>query len=98
MHVGRKCNKNICPELSVDGWKVCQLIELETGNVKLEEEYTGMVEVQAEEYLGAILSSHGKNLKNVTARKNRGIGIVNQIMEKLSDLCFGKHYFKVEMI
>ena len=51
-----------------------------------------MVEVGAEKYLGDILSSDGKNEINVTARKNRGTGIVTQIMEKFKTL------FKVAII
>ena len=92
---------NICRDLHLDGWKVTKVKEVGTGNVKQEENYIGlqgMVEVGAEKYLGDILSSDGKNEKNVTARKNRGTGIVSQIMEKLSDICFGKHFFKVAII
>ena len=101
MHVGKTCNQDICPDLHVDGWNVTTVKEVETGNLKQEENYIGlqgMVEVGAEKYLGDILSSDGKNEKNVTARKNRGTGIVTQIMEKLSDICFGKHFFKVAII
>ena len=75
--------------------------ELETGKCKQEEEYTGMhgmEEVQAEKYLGDILSNDGKNVKNVTARRNRGTGIVTHIMEKFNDICFVKHFFKVAVI
>ena len=57
-----------------------------------------MQEVQSEKYLGDILSSDGKNVQNITARKNRGIGIVTQLMTKLEEICFGKHYFKVAII
>ena len=101
MHVGRNCVKEICPDLFVDGWKLETVSEVETGKCSQEEEYTGMhgmAEVSSEKYLGDILASDGRNLKNITARKNRGIGIVTQIMEKLNDVCFGKHYFKVAVI
>ena len=93
MHVGRNCVKEICPDLSVDGWKLETVSEVETGKCSQEEEYTGMhgmAEVSSEKYLGDILASDGRNLKNITARKNRGIGIVTQIMEKLNCVCFGK--------
>ena len=75
--------------------------EVDTGNCSVEEEHAGMQEmeeVKSEKYLGDILASDGRNLKNITARKNRGIGIVNKIMEKLNDVCFGRHYFKVAVI
>ena len=32
------------------------------------------------------------------ARKNKGTGIINQIMTKLEEVCFGKHYFQVAVI
>ena len=101
MHVGRTCNSDICPDLYVEGWKMKTVTEVETGISTQEEEYSGtheMEEVPAEKYLGDILSNDGKNLKNVTARKNRGTGIVTQIMEKLNDICFGKYFFKVAVI
>jgi hypothetical protein len=46
--------------------------------------------VEEEKYLGDIISNNGKNTKNIEARKNRGTGIVNQIMSILEDICFGK--------
>ena len=101
MHVGKTCNSDICPDLYVEGWKMKTVTEVETGISTQEEEYSGMhemEEVPAEKYLGDILSNDGKNLKNVTARKNRGTGIVTQIMEKLNDICFGKYFFKVAVI
>ena len=101
MHVGRTCNKEVCPDLYVDGWEIAKVKEVETGVIKVKEVNTGeheMAAVESEKYLGDILSNDGKNLKNVTARKNKGTGIVTQILGKLSDICFGKHYFKVAII
>ena len=57
-----------------------------------------MKEVETEKYLGDVISSDGKNLKNMMARKGRGTGITNQIMTKLEDVCFGKHFFQVAVI
>ena len=62
---------------------------VETGKESLEEEYSWiheMEDVKSKKYLGDILSCDGKNLKNITERKNRGIGIVTQIMTKLEDI------------
>ena len=101
MHVGKTCIDEICPDLYVDGWRLKTVSEVDTGNCSVEEEHAGMQEmeeVKSEKYLGDILASDGRNLKNITARKNRGIGIVNKIMEKLNDVCFGRHYFKVAVI
>ena len=57
-----------------------------------------MKQVEEEKYQGDILSCDGKNHKNMKASKNRGIGIVSQIMTKLEDVCFGKYFFEVAII
>ena len=78
MHVEKSCIAEICPELSVDGWNVTSVSEVETGECTLVDEYSGLhkiAEVNQEKYLGDILSNDGKNSKNIAARKNRGIGI-----------------------
>ena len=101
MHVGKTCVKEICPDLHVDGWKVVEVTEVTTGEKILDDEYTGahkMEEVDNEKYLGDILSSDGKNCKNIAARKNRGFGVITQIMSILTDICFGRHYFEVAII
>ena len=101
MHVGKKWNPDICPDLHVDGWKMETVTELETGLVEQNEEYAGihkMKEVVDEKYLGDIVSSDGKNQKNIQARKSKGIGVVTQIMTKLDDICFGKYFFQVALI
>ena len=81
MHVGRSCNKDICNDLFVDGWRVENVTEVETGKIEEKDEYDGlhaMEEVNSEKYLGDILSNDGKNTKNINARKNRGIGLVTE--------------------
>ena len=89
------------PELVIDGWKVKQANEIETKECNLIEEYDGlhiMEEVEQEKYLGDIISSDGKNSKNVTSRRKRGVGIVTQIMAMLEELCLGKYNFEVALI
>ena len=101
MHFGKNWNPDICPDLHVDGWKMETVTELETGLVEQNEEYAGihkMKEVVDEKYLGDIVSSDGKNQKNIQARKSKGIGVVTQIMTKLDDICFGKYFFQVALI
>ena len=51
--------------------------------------------VNDERYLGDIICKNNKNDKNVSTRVAKGIGIIKQIESILSDICFGKHYFKV---
>ena len=101
MHVGRKLYPEVCPELVIDDWKVKNASEIETEEYKLEDEYAGLHTIEAvsqEKYLGDIISIDGKNSKNITARKNRGIGIVTQIISILDEICFGKFNFEVAMI
>ena len=84
----------------MDGWKLQEVSEVETGKTILIDEHDGeheMKEVNHEKYLGDILSSDGKNAKNFAAIKSRGHGIVNQIMSMLEGICFGKFYFEVAM-
>ena len=74
MHIGKACNKDICTDLDVDGWRMRNVTEVKTGTIYQEEEYAGMhpmTEVQSEKYLGDILSHDGKNEKNITCRTNR---------------------------
>ena len=101
MHVGRVSNSDICPELKIEGWEVKQVNQINSEEMKMEDDYSGMCDmepVEEEKYLGDIISNNGKNTKNIEARKNRGTGIVNQIMSILEDICFGKHHFVVAMV
>ena len=101
MHIGRKCNQEICPNLYVNGWKLETVSEVATGLCKQLDEESGLheiKEVEDEKYLGDIVTSDGKNHKNMLARRNRGIGVVTQIMTKLEDICVGKYFFQVAVI
>ena len=78
-----------------------KLMNMAQKHSSLEDEYAGlyaMEDVEEEKYLGDIITHDGKNVKNIAARTNRGIGTVNQIMSILDDICFGKYYFKVAMV
>ena len=48
--------------------------------------------------MGDIVCHNGRNRKNIEARKGRGSGIKNQIMDMLHDVCFGPFQFEVAMI
>ena len=103
MHVGRRKNEDICPDLFVDGWKLKEVSEIDTGIVEddLVDDYDGlqkMDEVTDEKYLGDVLSADGKNLKNITTRRNKSIGTRNQIMGILQDVYYGRYYFQVAKI
>ena len=99
MHVGLTCTD--CPDLYVDRWKlenkkniftsVEDLEDIESGETKLET-------VEYERYLGDILSSNGKNKKNILSRRSKGVGIVNQILTILEGTCYGTHVFEVGLL
>lgn len=99
IHVGRQCR--ICPEMSIDTWKldkssenitsVCDLVDSEGEKYIIEE-------VDYDKYLGEIISADGKNKRNIQERKNRGLGAANQIQQLLDDLCLGEYYFEAANI
>ena len=49
-------------------------------------------------YQGDIISSDGKHDKNRKNRKNKGLGKIDEIMQILQSLFFGKYYFEVALI
>ena len=65
-------------------------------------EHFGGMEVMTERteqmYLGDIISADGSHSKNIQHRKNRGVGIINQIMQILDSVYFGKYFFEVALI
>ena len=99
MHVGLACS--VCPDLFVDKWELSDkneifttvedIVNVESGESKLET-------VENERYLGDVLSSNGSNKKNILARRNKGIGIINQILAILDGTCYGPHIFEVGLL
>ena len=99
MHVGAK---NLhCPELTVDSWKVTTVEDFDTGEKVLKDEFDEaqkMESSETEKYLGDLISSDGKNYKNIQARKSKGHGILNQIGSILDGTVFGPFIFEVALI
>ena len=99
MHVGLACS--VCPDLFVDKWELSDkneifttvedIVNVESGESKFET-------VENERYLGDALSSNGSNKKNILARRNKGIGVINQILEILDGTCYGPHIFEVGLL
>jgi hypothetical protein len=101
LHVGHLCEEYKCQDLSVDKWTEVEVTNDETGEVEMEDHYAGehiMEEKEEERYLGDVISTDGKNVKNIKARIAKGKGIVNKIITMLDGIPFGKHYFEVGMI
>ena len=101
LHVGKTCSKTLCSDLHVDGWKLNVVTDPVTGHTHQEEVFVGqekMSQKSEQMYLGDVVSADGKHDKNVLNRKNKSIGIINQIMEILSSAFFGKYHFEVAMV
>ena len=47
---------------------------------------------------GDIISADGKHGKNIQHRKNKCLGTINQIMQILDSVYFGKYYFEVALV
>ena len=72
-----------------------------TGVSAQREFFAGMEKMKMKEeqmYLGDIISADGSHSKNVQHRKNKGLGIINQIMDILDKVYFGKYYFEVALV
>ena len=99
MHVGLP--STTCPDLFVDNWKLKKQNDYFTGDENIEDEEDGKAKldnIENEKYLGDIVSVDGKTKKNILARRNKGIGIVNQIMTMLDGTCYGPHVFEVGLL
>ena len=59
---------------------------------------TVMENVEEDMYLGDLISSNGKNKKNVEKRISKGLGIITQIMNLLEIVSFGKHYIEIALL
>ena len=51
-----------------------------------------------EKYLGDVISTDGKNIKNIKSRVSKGKGIVCRILTILEGIPFGQFYFEVAMM
>ena len=72
-----------------------------TGDSYQSEVYTGqeVMENKGEQlYLGDVITSNGKCDMNIQRRKNKSIGIINQIIKIMKSTHFGKYYFEVAMV
>ena len=95
MHVGRPCTQ--CPHLFVDKWELKKIKNYFTGSESLKDKEEGRAKlnnIEYEKYLRDIVSFEGKNKKNILSTRNKGIGIVNQVMTILETTCFGPHVFE----
>ena len=101
MHVGKTKIEALCKDLEVDGWderveknevtgKYVK-VDVEIGKVKMER-------IEETKYLGSIIQSNGSNDKEITERAGRGTGLVNEIMNILNSVFFGKYHFEAAVV
>ena len=101
LHVGKSCNETLCSNLSVGAWKVEAVTDTSSGKCYQAESFGGqeVMKVKADQmYLGDIIAADGSHKKNVQARKNKGVGIINKIMQIMQSMFFGKYYFEVALL
>ena len=100
MHIGKSDNI-LCKDLHVGGWRVDVVTDPVTGKVSNSESFNGLEKmkvVQEQTYLGDLISSDGTHTKKVQERSNKGLGVINQIMNILQSTYFGKHFFEIAMV
>ena len=81
----------------VDGWKIKNVRNVETGLDENSETFEGPENIEnaeSEKYLGDIISHDGSNTKNIQNRQNKGHGAYTQIIQILESIYFGKYYFQ----
>ena len=101
LHVGAKFEKFKCETLKIDNWEEVEMVNDETGIEEIKDVLNGeltMEESQDEKYLGDVISTDGKNIKNVKARISKGKGIISRIMTILEGIPFGHFYFEVALM
>jgi hypothetical protein len=101
MHVGKSRSEDMCKDLFVNGWSIEVETDPDTGFSSQTDVFTGKekMEVKQEQlYLGDLLAADGTHTKSVQLRSNKGIGVINQIMQILSSTYFGKYFFEIAMV
>ena len=101
MHIGRNEIKPLCPNLYLDNWKLSVQEDESSGRTYLKEEFSEqqlLSQKSEQRYLGDIVTTDGKCDKNIQNRRNRGVGIVNEIMNILERTAFGKYFFEVALM
>ena len=101
MHIGKAGSDILCKDCYVGNWRVDVITDPDTGICSQADSFTGNVKMKMKEdqlYLGDVISSSGSHTKNVQQRRNKGQGVVNQIMQILDSTYFGKYYFEVASV
>ena len=101
LHVGHSQVDYKCQDLIVENWDEVEMKNDVTGELEMKDVQVGdhlMEEKEEEKYLGDVISTDGRNIKNIKARIAKGKGIVSKILTMLDGIPFGKHYFEVGIL
>ena len=101
MLVGKNSESILNSHLQVDNWKVEHVDNPETKESDLVETYEGLVSIgktEKHKYLGFMISNTGDNMANITEIKNKSIGIIRKIFNKLESLNLKQYYFECALI
>ena len=101
LHVGKYCEEFKCQQLFVDTWEEVEVENCDNGEIVTEDCFIGeelLEEKNEEKYLGDVISTDGRNLKNIKARVNKGKGITTKIMTLLDGIPLGGFYFEIAVI
>ena len=74
---------------------------METGKVQLRDIFkcsTVLEMPEEEKYLGGIILADGRLDKIISARKNKGQGLVNELSAILVELCLGQKHFETAIL
>ena len=96
MLIGKNTENVINNQLMVDGWNANY--EDDGDEVNLIETFSGLVNIEKtneQKYLGYIISSKGDNMANIIQVRNKSIGIIQKILNRLNGSNLGKCYLNL---
>ena len=101
MLIGKNKKNVLNSDLVVDSWSVDYVDNLNTGDYDLIETHDGQVTMEKTDkhkYLGFVISNTGDNMANIKSMKDKSIGIIRQILNRLESLNLRRYYFECAMV
>ena len=101
LHIGRNQENHKIFDHYVEGWNMEEVPDILAGESYTEEAYDGehgMSSESVQKYLGQHISSDFTNTKNIEMLRNKGIGIQNKLVQIMTAISAGKHYFEMAEI
>ena len=95
MLIGKNKECVVNSQLMVDSWET--KYEQTGDNVNLVETFTGLVNIEKtneQKYLGFVISNLGNNLANIKQVRNKSIGTIRKLLNRLNGSNLGKYYFE----